>query len=172
MISTLCRRGSCYACTQPGCDHSCHAAPGQAAMFIDEPDTAANMNRVGSPTGRVDREMVATSVNAARKAGANTLREQVCAAVIANTGPWRKGGLTSIEVAVVIPQIKVSNRAASRLGELWEEGRVAILREHGVCELGVCHPHHKPGTVHRPTAACPLHGKAVTRGGASVWVST
>jgi len=78
---------------------------------------------------------------------------------------------TSIEIAEAIPQIKVSNRAASRLGELWEEGRAAIVRERGVCVLGECRPHNKPHIIHKPTAPCGIHGKPKTRSGASLWMA-
>jgi hypothetical protein len=145
------------------CSCACHT-PDQPMLFPEA--TPAAMNAVGSPTGRVMRDSPDTSTAAAHRAGAPTLRELVHTEL--QSDPW---GCTSIELARRIPQLVVSNRANSRLGELWEEGRAAVLREHGRCELGVCRVHVKPGAVHRPQAPCELHGKPTTREGAAVWVA-
>lgn len=134
------------------------------------PETPAEMNAVGSPTGRVDREAPETSVGAARSTGAKGQR------ALLHRELFDAGieGLTSIEAAALMPLTRqggpqVSNRAASRLQELWEEGRAYIARERGRCVLGECRPHDKPRHIHRPTADCTLHGKPLTRDGASIW---
>lgn len=134
---------------------------------------AATMNADRSPTGRVARDAADTSVAAATRTRAPSHRWIILRA-LALAG---ERGLTSIEAAAALPPTRhggpqVSNRSASRLGELWELGAAAILRERGSCVLGSCHPHDKPQAVHRPTARCDVHGRAVTRDGASVWVVT
>ena len=96
----------------------------QGTLFAD----AATMNRDGSPTGRVTRDAPSTSVAAARKTGASSQRQIILAAI-----RHRPDGMTSIEAAAIMPLTKqggpqVSNRAASRLGELWELGEVTVLR--------------------------------------------
>jgi hypothetical protein len=130
------------------------------------------MNAVGSPTGRVSAEPPATSVAAARRTNAGGHREILHEALV-DRGAL---GLTSIEAAAKLPPTaqggaQVSNRSSSRLGELWEEGRAAVLRENGVCVLGFCHGHDKPRVVHRPQAHCETHGRPRTRSGAAVWVA-
>lgn len=156
--------GDCQHCPLPA-KHPTHNVPEPL------PPTAAEMNAVGSPTGRVREGSPETSVDAAVRTDATGHR-----GIILN-GLREAGerGLTSIEAAAILPLTaqghpQVSNRSASRLGELWEAGHAAILRQQGTCALGVCQPHSKPDAPHRPTAACPVHGKAVTRDGASVWV--
>lgn len=135
------------------------------------PETPVEMNAVGSPTGRVDRDAPETSVDAARAVGAKGQRALLHRALF-NAGAE---GLTSIEAAALMPLTRqggpqVSNRAASRLQELWEEERAYIARERGRCVLGQCHPHEKERRrPHKPTAACETHGRPLTRGGASIW---
>lgn len=129
------------------------------------------MNATGSQTGRVMNEPAETSVAAAKSFNTRSHRDLAYQALVAVPG-----GLTSIQIARILPSGRDgnpqnSNRASSRLGELWEEGRATILRERGTCELGLCRPHHKPSTVHRPTAPCDRHGRIVKRGGAAIWVS-
>jgi hypothetical protein len=130
------------------------------------------MNAVGSGTGRVMAGTSDTSRDAAIRVGAGTQRE-IAYRALAEAG---EVGLTSIEVAERLPLThqgypQNSNRSASRLGELWEEGRVAVKRQIGVCVLGVCHHHDKPAVVHRPMAPCVIHGKPMTRGGAARWIA-
>jgi hypothetical protein len=131
----------------------------------------AEANAVGSPTGRIAREAPETSVRAALTVKAGSHREIIAAALVR-----ADNGLTSIEAAALLPLTaqhtpQVSNRSASRLGELWEEGRATILRQRGACVLGECWLHEKPQYVHRPTAPCDRHGKPLSRGGASIWVA-
>ena len=140
-----------------------HVHPDQLAL-----DGAAGMNAVGSHTGRVFNDAPTSSVAAAHRTRAPGARQLVYDALVARGAR----GATSIELAEqLVPQLRVSNRASSRLGELWEEGRAAVQREGGLCALGWCHTHEKPHTVHRPTAPCQTHGAPVQRGGANVWVS-
>lgn len=152
-------------CARDGCglppDHHSHALP-----------PAATMNATGSPTGRVTRDAPDTSRRAAQAVRAPGHR-QIIAQALLTAGT---AGLTSIEAAAALPYTRhggpqVSNRSASRLGELWEAGQATIRRQWGVCVLGVCHPYNKPAVVHRPSASCPVHGPAVTRDGAAVWVA-
>lgn len=129
------------------------------------------INAVDSPVGRIMRDSGEASVRAAAKVPVRGHRALVLGAVRA-AGPT---GRTSIEAARYLTAqtgtVQVSNRTASRLGELWEAGLIAIQRERGVCVLGGCRTHAKPGVVHRPTAACLAHGKPILRDGASVWVA-
>lgn len=164
MADHACSGSWCRLCDSRGipvADREPYAAP-----------RPAEMNAVGSPTGRVRSDAPATSVAAARVTPARGHREIIHARLVERGAL----GLTSIEAAALLPATaqggaQVSNRSASRLGELWEEGRAAVLREAGVCEVGVCHPHDKPRVVHRPTAECPVHGAIRTRSGASVWIA-
>lgn len=157
----------CFSCPLPKA-HKVHTA-----AEPETPPTPAEMNAVGSPTGRVRAAPVETSIDAAVRTNATGHRGIILAA-LREAG---EKGLTSIEAAAVLPPTaqghpQVSNRSASRLGELWEQGDATILREHGLCTLGVCVPHVKPDAPHRPTAACATHGKPVVRDGASIWVVT
>lgn len=134
--------------------------------------TAAARNAVGSTTGRVTTAAPDMSLFASESFDAVGQRELVHRALLHAGGD----GLTSIEAAAFLPKTaqggdQVSNRSASRLGELWEEGRAAVLRVYGCCEIGVCHPHDKPTTVHRPSMACETHGEVVTRERAAVWLA-
>jgi hypothetical protein len=134
------------------------------------PQPAASMNRVGSPTGRVERDAPDTS----RQAAARTRAPAHRAIVLAALDHVGDAGMTSIEVAAILPLTRqggpqVSNRAASRLGELWEAGQAYIVRERGHCTIGACHPHRKPTIIHKPSAPCETHGKPLTRDGAAIW---
>jgi hypothetical protein len=153
MTDHACAGASCRLCDHRGVPQS------QREPYV-APAGAAAMNAVGSPTGRVTSDAPETSVSAARRSNAGGHREIIHAALV-QRGPL---GLTSIEAAARLPATaqggaQVSNRSASRLGELWEEGRAAVLRERGVCVLGECHGHAKPQVVHRPQAACEVHGR-------------
>jgi hypothetical protein len=169
--SAQCLNLRCAYCTDVRCSHACHNPEGDASqpsLFDPAPgmaDPAAAFNATGSPTGRITRRAPATSVNAAIRSGAGTQRQKVYDQLAS------VASATSIELARMLPEMKVSNRVSSRLGELWEEGRAAVLREHGCCQLGSCHPHAKPAIIHRPQDACPAHGRPRTRGGAAVWVA-
>lgn len=137
------------------------------------PPPAREMNAVGSDTGRVMVAAPPTSVLGALTTNATGHRRIIFDAV---TDAGARG-VTSIEAAAMLPPTRqggpqVSNRTASRLGELWEEGLVTIARERGSCRLGVCRRHHKPDDVHRASAPCDVHGKPLTRDGASIWVRT
>jgi hypothetical protein len=132
----------------------------------------ATMNAVDSPTGRVMRDAPDSSVVAAVSFDTRSHRYAAKCA-LADAG-FR--GMTSIEVARILPRGRDghpqnSNRASSRLGELWEAQVATIKRERGVCVLGVCHPHSKPGIVHRPSAPCDLHGKPLKRDNANIWLA-
>ena len=153
--------GRCFDCARPETDP------------IHAPASAAQMNATGSPTGRVRRDAPPVSVAAARRVRGPNHRQIIARALT----DARLDGLTSIEAARLLParrdgQPQPPNIAGARFSELWEAQAATIKRAWGVCVLGVCHPHAKPGTVHRASAACPVHGPAVTRDGASVWVST
>lgn len=50
------------------------------------------------------------------------------------------------------------NQLASRMQELWEEGRAAVLRERGQCGFNVCQAHSK-SNPHKPFVPCAIHGK-------------
>lgn len=132
------------------------------------PTTAASMNRVGSPTGRVERDASDTSVTAAKRVNAKSQR----AVILALLGDVGEHGLTGIEIGRLMadPPL-VSSRTLPRLGELWEESLVVVVRERGRCVLGECHEHDKPRAVHKPCSRCEIHGKPLTRDGASVWVA-
>ena len=52
-----------------------------------------------------------------------------------------------------------------------EEGKAAVIRQRGHCELGICHPHNKPALVHHASAPCDVHGRPKTRGGANLWTT-
>ena len=136
-----------------------------------EPGEAAALNATGSPTGRAASVAAPASLTAAKATRAGTHRGIIYDHLV-TAGSH---GMTSIEAAAVLPLTaqggpQVSNRAASRLSELWEEGRITVLRRHGTCALGVCHPHAKPAAPHRPMAPCTVHGAPVTRDGAAIWV--
>lgn len=158
--------GLCLDCGQPP-DHFNHRPappPGPPA---------AAMNRTGSPTGRVRSGAPGTSVTAARRVPARSQRSLVMQA-LTNAG---RPGATSIELARQLPARadgapQPPNIAGARLSELWEDGTATVERAWGCCRIGVCHPHEKPGTVHRALAACDVHGPPVTRDGAAVWIST
>jgi hypothetical protein len=145
--------------------------PGRRLHAVPNP---AEMNAVGSPTGRVARDAPETSVDAARAVGAKGQRATVLRALRAAGAD----GLTSIEAAAIMPPTRqggpqVSNRAVSRLGELWEAGEAYVARERGRCVLGKCRPHRKlERDPHKPTAPCEMHGKPLTRDGASIWRAT
>ena len=133
---------------------------------------AAEYNKDYSATGRITTDAADTSVDAASSFSVESHRQIILDALDDAGG----SGLTSIEAARYLPLTaqgtpQVSNRSASRLQELWERRSAAIAREHGRCVLGVCHPHHKPDTVHKPTADCDRHGKPLRRGGASIWIA-
>jgi hypothetical protein len=133
---------------------------------------AASANAVGSLTGRVARNAPPASMAAAHRAGAAGHR-QIIARLLVEAGAY---GVTSIEAAAALPLTaqggaQVSNRSASRLGELWEAGIATVARRHGACAIGVCQPHSKPATVHRPSAPCDVHGEPITRAGAAVWIT-
>jgi hypothetical protein len=71
-------------------------------------------------------------------------------------------GINASHVAAEMGTI-VANQANTRLGELWEAGKAAILRERGRCVYGVCHPADKPNKVrHLPTDPCVVHGAPIT----------
>jgi len=145
----------------------------QGNLFATEPQMKPwQMNASNSPTGRVMNDPARASVDAARSFDAKSHRAIAYRAVAHSAD-----GLTSIEVARLLPvgrdgNPQNSNRSASRLGELWEEGRLTIQRERGACVLGVCHPHQKPRVVHRPTASCWMHGAIARRDGAGIWTVT
>jgi hypothetical protein len=145
----------------------------------DETDTrkpwqggsAAAMNRTDSDTGRVMRHMPDGSVDAAMTVNVRGHRQRAYTALLEH-----EDGLTSREIAVLLPldrdgNPQNSNRASGRLGELWEERRAAVLREHGMCMLGVCHAHDKPRIVHKPQEPCERHGRPVRRDNAAIWVA-
>lgn len=152
--------GLCLDCNRPEPDP------------VHQPRTAAAMNATGSPTGRVTRDAPATSVEAAEAVPTRGHRQIILTGLVAAG----VRGLTSIEAAALLPLTRhggpqVSNRSASRLGELWEAGQATIARTWGTCTLGVCHRHDKPVAIHKPTAPCAVHGTAQVRDGASVWVA-
>lgn len=158
---------------------------GQMGMFDEDGDeqeptpefqfhdvNAAAMNAVGSDTGRVERESSDTSRRAAFSIDAKNQRGRILEA-LREAGI---SGLTSIEAAAIMPLTRqggpqVSNRAASRLGELWESGVAYVVREGGRCVLGECHEHAKPRVIHKPVAPCMVHGKPLTRDKAAIWRS-
>ena len=110
ITSAQCRNTLHQLCTDKRCACRCHN-PDQGDLFEDMSRSSGQMNANGSPTGRVTRDAPATSVSAAVRTGAKTLRQQVYLVLVEAT---RGGvGMTSIEVAEAIPRIKVSNRAAS-----------------------------------------------------------
>jgi hypothetical protein len=135
-------------------------------------DAPATMNAVDSPTGRVMRDAPESSVAAAMSFDPRSHRYAAKCALEA--AGFR--GMTSIEVARILPRGRDgnrqnSNRASSRLGELWESQVATVKREHGVCVLGVCHPHAKPRVIHHPSAPCDLHGRPLKRDGANIWLA-
>jgi hypothetical protein len=129
-------------------------------------------NENGSIYGRVMSDAPETSVQAALTVPAAGHR-----AILEAETKNATNGLTSREGARLLPRDRDgnpqnSNRAASRFGELWELEKVAMLRERGVCILGVCHPHDKAlKVIHKPSASCAIHGKIISRDGAGIWVS-
>lgn len=152
--------GLCVECGRPPAA-DCHMTPARA------------MNATGSPTGRVRGGAALTSVAAARTVPAMTHRQLVMQ-TLTNAG---RTGATSIEIARLLPPRRDQapqppNIAGARLSELWEAGVATVERAWGCCRLGVCHPHDKPGTVHRALTACGVHGDPVSREGAAVWLST
>jgi len=137
----------------------------QQSLFF----SPVEMNAVGSPTGRVQHEPAEASVIAARRTSAKSHRGIIMAAIAGHS-------VTSREAARFLPvdrdgNPQNSNRAASRLQELWEEGRIAVQREQGHCVLGSCHPHSKPTSIHLPMAPCDVHGRPIHRDGAAIWVA-
>lgn len=139
-------------------------------LFDPPPRQPADYNTDDSDTGRVFRGASQSVRDAAELVDARGHRARILRMVIA-AGDH---GLTSKEAARDMPRTaegdrQLSNRSSSRLGELWELGQVTVVRAGGACILGVCHPHHKPRIVHRPTAACARHGSPLRRDGANIW---
>lgn len=126
---------------------------------------AAQMNALGSPTGRVTRDASETSVGAARRVRAGAQRALILA-ILKGAG---ERGATAIEVGQQMDPPLISSRTLPRMGEMWEEGLMYVVRERGRCVLGECHPHDKPRQIHTPVSRCDRHGSPVKRGGASVW---
>lgn len=145
----------------------CYAAYAQHILNGQRHD-AASMNATRSHTGRVRSEGPEQSVDAARAVDATGQRGEILG-YVKSQGFY---GLTSKEVAGLldVPNMN-SNRASSRLQELWELGLVTLRREHGCCALGSCRPHDKPGAVHLPNDGCITHGRVNRRDGAGVWIA-
>jgi hypothetical protein len=134
------------------------------------PHSPAEYNRDDAPTGRVFTGASASVTDAAAATDARGHRA-IILRLLAAAGDR---GLTSKEAARRLPRTadgdrQLSNRSSSRLGELWELGQATVIRSRGACILGVCHPHHKPEQVHRPTAPCTAHGAPMRRDKANIW---
>lgn len=160
-------------CYRHGEYHVCSPDPPpvseQPSLFM----SAAEMNATYSPTGRVMDHMPDTSVKAAFKFKKGS-HHAVIMEVLTLEG---RHGTTSREVAKLLPldregERQNSNRANTRLGELWEQGKATVLRQNGVCVLGRCHPHVKPAVIHRPQDECVIHGKPIVRNQCAIWVAT